>query len=182
MKKLHYIIIGVVIALIAIILFLFLFQKKREINEYVYPETLIVNNYTNHDDIDIYAKIILNKIFMYDTMYVAIYDNPLKFSTENLIIAAFIRKITFMPHTYIIYVKKGSLPTSTKEILSHELIHLHQMEIGDLIQLKDKSKILYKGDTIVFKNIPYNDRPFEIDAISKQDKIKKQLNKFLYSK
>jgi len=180
MKKKWFILIGITV-LIAVIIFL-LVRRERNVNVYEHPNTLVVTNYTKHKNADIYSKIILNKIYDYDTVNLNIYYSPKDYGTDEIDVAGFIQKNPFETHSYNIFMKKGGLPTSVKNFLSHELIHLHQMEIGDLIPTQDQLVMVYKGDTISFLDIPYNNRPFEIEALSTQNKVLKELNQLLYSK
>ena len=102
--------------------------------------------------------------------------------TDEIEVAGFIQKNPYEPHSYNIFVKKSSLPISIKKFLSHELQHLDQMEIGDLIQLQDNTKIVYKGDTIYYSKVPYDKRMYEIHAHLNETATQKQLNHLLYSK
>jgi hypothetical protein len=156
-------------------------QREKRINRFEFPSTMIVNNFTTHKYADTIAMVILNKIFDYDTINLNIYYSPKNMSNAEYEIIGFIQQNPFQPHSYNVFVKKGTLPTSIKTFLSHELIHLHQMELGDLVQI-DYTKIVYKSDTIYFSQVPYDKRPYEIDAYSRQDGIHKRLNKLLYSK
>lgn len=181
MKNKKFIIIGVVIVIISIITFL-LIHRERNINVYEYPNSLVVNNYTEHKNADIYSKIILNKIYDYDTINLNIYYSARDYSTDKFDIIGFIQKVSFDEHSYNIFMKKTGSPISIKNFLSHELIHLNQMEIGDLVSTQNQLIMVYKGDTISFIDIPYNKRLFEIEALNADGNILKQLNHFLYSK
>ena len=174
----------IVVLLIALgIIISVIVSKRRDarINRFEFPSTVVVNNYTPHWYVDTMAMVIINKIYSYDTISVNIYHAPKHLSTEEYDIIGFIQKVPFQPHSYNIFVKQGNLPISIKRFLSHELIHLHQMELGDLIQI-DYSKIVYKGDTIYFSQVPYEKRLYEIEASLQENSIQKALNKLLYSK
>lgn len=173
-------IIAGAIALIVIIVLLV--RREKNVNVYDYPQTLVVNNYTKHKNAETYSKIILNKIYHYDTVNLNVYYTSRDYGTDEIEVLGFIQKNPYEAHSYNIFVKKGSLPISVKKFLSHELIHLHQMEIGDLVPIQSNSMIVYKGDTIVYRDMEYNDRPHEIDALQTQDKIFRELNRLLYSK
>jgi len=181
MKNKKFIIIGVV-ALAILITIILLVRRERNVNVYEYPDTLVVINYTEHKNADIYSKIILNKIYDYDTVNLNIYYSPRDYGTDELDVAGFIQKNPFVNHSYNIFLKKGGLPTSVKNFLSHELIHLNQMEIGDLIPIQDSLAMIYQGDTILLLSTPYHERPYEIQALSTQNKVLKELNHLLYSK
>ena len=180
MKTKWYILIGVAV-LIAVAIFL-LIRREKNVNIYEFPDTLVIENHTSQKNADTYAKIILNKIYDYDTIKLDIVYQAKNLSTDEIEVAGWIQQNPFEPHTYMVFVKKGSLPVSIKKFLSHELIHLHQMEIGDMIQIPNEPMVVYKGDTIDFHHVPYKERPFEIEALSTENDIQKKLNHLLYSK
>lgn len=157
--------------------------KRREarINRFEFPTTMVANNYTSHKYADTISLVILNKIYQYDTVNLNIYYAPKHLSGDEYDIIGFIQRNPYQPHSYNIFVKNGTLPISIKRFLSHELIHLHQMEIGDLVQI-DYTKIVYKGDTIYFSQVPYEKRLYEIEASLHENGIQKAVNKLLYSK
>lgn len=181
MKNKKIIIIGVIVFTILITILL-LIRRERNINIYEYPNSLVVNNYTEHKNADIYSKIILNKIYGYDTINLNIYYSSKDYGTDEIDVAGFIQKNPFENHSYNIFFKKGGLPTLVKNFLSHEIIHLHQMEIGDLIPVQDTLAMIYKGDTISLLSTIYYNRPYEIQALKTEGRVLKQLNRFLYSK
>ena len=53
------------------------------------------------------------------------------------------------------------------------------MEKGDLIQ-QDFKKIIYKNDTIVYSQVPYDERPYELEAFAMENNIEKKLRELLY--
>jgi len=181
MKNKKFLIIGVIVLVITLVIIL-LVRRERNVNVYTYPDSLVVSNHTDHKNVDTYSQIIINKIYNYDTVNLNVFYTPKDYSTDEIDVAGFIQKNPFVPHTYIIFMKKGGLSISIKKFLSHELIHLQQMEIGDLIQLQNQTKMVYLNDTIDLFQIPYDQRPYEKDASIKENGILKSLNHLLYSK
>lgn len=180
MKKKYWLIIAVII--IGIILVI-LFYKKKEMNKFTFPITLNVNNYTQYKALDTISMVILNKELGFDTMNINLYymvNNNI--STDKIEVAAFIQKNPFEKHKYNIFINKdlNELNLTYGKLLSHELLHLYQMEKGELIQFADD--VIYKGDTIYFSKVKYEDRSYEKAAYKGQDSIGKKLNKLLYSK
>lgn len=170
--------IGIIITIIINI------QREKRFRHFDFPETMIVNNYTEHKRADTLAMVILNRILKYDTAIVTIYYFPREWGNDNYEISGFIQKNQFddHPHEYIILIKKGVLPISVKKFLSHELIHLDQMEKGELIQIIGVPKVIYKGETIDMMEVPYDKRPYEQDAFARENGILKELNHIIYSK
>ena len=74
---------------------------------------------------------------------------------------------------------KHTSAKSLEEILSHELIHIQQMENGDLIPLFN-GKVIYKDELINLLDVDYDHRKYEIDAFKQEKIIYKQLIKLLY--
>lgn len=158
--------------------------KEKRFEYFDFPETIIVNNYTDHKRVDTLAMVILNKILKYDTAVVTIYYFPKEWNNNNYEIFGFIQKnqLDNHPHQYIIFVKRGFLPISIKKFLSHELIHLDQMEKDELIQIIGVPKVIYKGKMIDLRVVPYNERPYEQDAFARENGILKELNNIIYLK
>lgn len=180
MNKIKYIILGVVV-----IIFLFFFMKKiltkKSFNDFNFPDTLVVNNYTEHSNADTITMVLLHEIFDYDTMKVNIFDLSNFKQMRNTEFSGYIIKNRNFDKSYDIFIAK-KLPISLNKILSHEIIHLNQFETGRLKYVDDQpSKMIYEGDTIDLNSVDYYERPFEKDAFSKQSSITRQLNNTLYS-
>ncbi len=157
-------------------------QREKRFNHFEFPVTMTAKNYTDNRRADTIAMVILNRIFKYDTVTLNIYYAPKFLNKSEYEIVGFIQKNPYEKHTYNVFVKDGRLPVSIRTFLSHELVHLQQMECGDLIQLSGNEKIVYKNDTIYYSEVPYDKRPYEIEAFSRENGIKRKLNTLLYSK
>ena len=180
MKKKIWIILGIVLIVIAIIIAI-ITHRKREIREFDFPKTVNVNNFSDSFRADTIAMVITHLIMGYDTIYIDIYNLDSKLSTIGYDVIGFIQR-TGEPHSYQIFLRKTS-SEFVMELLSHELIHLDQMEKGELFQpLGNKKYVIYKNDTIWFEKTPYYSRSYEIDAFSRQEKIDRKLKNLLYKK
>ena len=128
------------------------------------------------------TKAIIYNVLEYDTMNIGIAYMPKQMErVGELDIKAFIQKNIYQEHAYLILVSSKLRISEFKLIMSHEMVHLDQFEKGDLVQIElGLEKIVYKGDTIYHKDVPYDDRPQEKDAFSKEDHIYRQLEKVLY--
>ena len=141
---------------------------------YQCPSHLVVNNYSDCKSLDSLSLIILDKIFRYDSITITIVNMQVK---ENTIASGFIDKDSTMLHSYIIYVNTNSVKSLNDKIyfICHELSHLRQYESGELVTLKDKTGMIFRGDTINFESTGYSNRPYELDAIAKSIIIQKEL-------
>jgi hypothetical protein len=79
---------------------------------------------------------------------------------------------------YIIYIDKVDRVTAIKS-LSHELIHLQQYSSGRLIVIGN-GVVIWEGKEINVLDIPYNDRPWEIEAFQGQYGLEKKIIEKLY--
>jgi hypothetical protein len=177
-KKLWFIIIGVVL-LIALIIFLLTRAPKREYNKFEFPSTIVVENSTPNRMADTITMVMLNKIMGYDTMNIQIFRIPLIFM-ESFV--AFIVKVNFQEHRYIIYLQNNVDVATMKTVLAHELIHLKQHELGIFETLPENYGYVWKGDTVKYTEVKYEDRPYEIEAYSQGPQLLNKLNKVLYKK
>lgn len=182
MKKSSIIAIVIAIVLAIAVIIFFTTRKKKVMQQFTFPSTLVVSNNTHYKSADTLAMVILNRMYSYDTMRINIYYMHGEMSAGGIDIAGYIQKSPFVPHTYNFFVMKTGLPVTMKSFLCHELIHLNQMEKGDLIETLGSTKSVYKGDTINLLEVPYEARPYEIEAFSSAPSIKKKLNTLLYSK
>jgi hypothetical protein len=177
MNKKIIIIVGVaILVFVGILLFI---NREGDRNRFEFPNSVIVENYTKYDDVDTTIKVIVNKIFKYDSVHVNVYKTVTSMSTNDITILAFIIKNRFADHSYILFLSPDI--DDIDRVLCHELCHLKQMEDGDLIQESDKYSI-YKNDTIFFSKTDYSSRKYEIDAFKEEREVKKILHELVYSK
>lgn len=185
MKKKNIFIIGLTIfVIISIITIFILIERSREknVNSFEFPSSLVVNNYTDLKRVDTVSMVILNKIFEYDSIVLNIYYMREEMKYNELEILGFIQKNP-IPHNYSVFLKKNSGKYQVMRFMSHELIHLDQMERGDLLtSINNYNYAVYKGDTIRYSIVKYKNRPFEIDAHSKDDSIYNKLFYLLFKK
>ena len=168
----------IIIALIAsllVILLLVYHSCKKEYNKFVFPNTLSITNYTNNKRADTISMVILNKIMLFDTVTVNLYKLTSMFDTNDLLIVAHTVKDQYAKHTYNVFLKENLSYEMLKLVLSHEMIHIKQMENGDLLII-DKGYI-WEKDTFRYADVEYAKRIQEIQAENGQSAIKQQLEK-----
>lgn len=93
-----------------------------------------------------------------------------RFSTPSVQLEAFTEKAGNM---FVIYHRDGVIP---KFILAHELAHVCQMHSGRL-SVTDNRDFIWEGQ-LYTKAMPYNDRPWEKEALKTQKNIIKLINDY----
>jgi len=171
------IIIGVVILILLFVLGIR--SCKKEYLPQTFPTTIVVKNYTNNQRADTVVMIILNKVMGYDTMTVNIYKLTDMFDTQDIVLNAHTVANPFEKHYYMIYIKEKLSYEDVKSTLSHELIHVKQMDDSKL-SIFDKGYVWNK-DSFNYKNVTYESRPYEIEAFNGMTNVKGKLDK-LYEK
>lgn len=78
---------------------------------------------------------------------------------------------------YLIYIKKGSRNEMIK-ILSHELIHIQQYHTQKLMYDKG-DYLVWDGDSLNILEIPYDKRPWEIEAFEISPELESKIKKTL---
>jgi hypothetical protein len=157
-------------------------NKKKQVNKYIFPKDLIVVNHTDHERIDTMAMIILHNIMNIDTININIYYiKDGLFNIKDIELLAYVNKNPYMNHDYILFIGKEIISVDILTVISHEMVHILQMEKGDLIQNNIlKNCAIYKKETVFFLKTPYELRPFEIDAFDMEKNISKNLYELLY--
>ena len=173
-KKFIYIIIAVVAIIIALI---FLLRKPKIIMEKTFKPTIEIINGTNYE-IDTILLTIADKILGLDTLTIRVYYSSITIEKDGIIVNDYAVK-NFLPHDYTIYIGKNSDKSWVKKIMAHEMSHVKQYEIGDLISLPDK-KMKYKGEIIDLLTTDYMNRQYEKDAFREQTEIISMLNRIRY--
>jgi len=175
------IIIIVVISMIIFLAYLNISQNKKDnrpFRKQDFPKTIIVENNTEYDKLDTIIYVLANKVFNLDTLEINVYPIKHKIDNENYEFYAYTNKIYFKSHSYIIYVNPNLSFSDLKLTVSHEFIHIKQYERDDLEIIDNVAK--FKGRKYDLRDIEYMDRPFEIEAFNKQNKILFKLDSFLY--
>ena len=164
-----------------IILISFLISINNSItqkNDPIYShESVIIINNTDYN-LEPPIKLMLSDVLCIDSV-------SIKFEYMDDInatkYAAFIIEDFFFKHHYVIFMSRHLNGSKLGVVLGHELVHLDQFETGDLIQLNFYTGIyIYKGDTINNNIIEHDDRPYEIDAMEREEETYFKIFKSLY--
>jgi len=182
MKKQFWIVVDFILLLLTVVIVGILVDRhlEKNVNSFEFPTTVNVIDYTGYKRADTVAMIILNKIYEYDTINLHIFPMKKEMKNDKIEIAGFIQ-ITGVPHSYQVFLKKNASKLHVMKFLSHELIHLDQMERGDLETFIGNYEYnVFNDDTIRFKETPYKDRLFEVEAFAEENKVYRKLIKHLY--
>ena len=173
------IVIGVIV--IGTIAFFIYKSATREEAVLTFPDTVVVQNVTDLD-VERTTKAIAYNVLEYDTIKITIAKMPKHIETVGDIdLLAYINQNPFKEKEYMIFLSSKVTDSNLKKVLSHEFVHLKQMEEKRLIQFPpDEFKAIWDGDTINYKTVSYKQRPHEIDAHRQDGSIYNQLDKVLY--
>lgn len=175
-KKIIWIILAVL--LIGLIVFL-VTRKEKPLKPFDIPTTNVVTNKSSMDYImpmvnaGLYELKIDSVFVMVQPMSLAMKNNGLGDGGFELMGSLIGNKTQ-----YILYI--GQLNRSEAfNIISHELIHLEQFHSGRLVKKEGMNLVLWEGKIYDVKQIPYLERPWEIEAFSKDKILEKKIMKRL---
>ena len=180
-KTTKWILIAIAAILVGLVIFISVKRALREEAVLVFPDTVVVQNTTELYTEKIIKAIVYN-VLGYDTMHIVTSYMPENMQTiGDYTFNAFIVKNPFKPHSYNIFLSRKLSKSNLKITFAHELVHLKQMEDGDLIQLMPALPMsIWKGDTIKYKEVNYKFRPEEISAFLSYYPIMQELDKIWY--
>jgi len=175
MKKVWKWVIAIVIL---IIIFLMLYKPKENYFDRIElsKDNAIINR-TEIKFLDTILKVGLDELGL-KTIIISVRNITIKSDVPDLDLRAHILVSRESPNVYLLEIKKDHRSTVIKN-LSHELIHLQQFNSGELRFGKDY--LIWKGDTLHKQNIPnYEDREWELDAVSKGKLLEVRIKNRLY--
>lgn len=76
--------------------------------------------------------------------------------------------------SYQIWMNPSMNRNTMIRILAHELIHIEQQSSGRLEVISNELAV-FEGDTIRTRQVPYEDRPWEIEAYRNQRKVERHI-------
>ena len=158
-----------------------MFQKSKKQREFLWPKTLNIkvscNNKSKYD-LETVIKIIVSYIFNHQTILMTVINNDKlldALSPEGTKLQAMISKTN---NLYQLVIRNN--PTEDIiNIICHEMIHLNQIERGDLVLTRDMKTVTWKGKEYDYK-VPYMERPWEIEAVKNTPNIRKQMRRWYY--
>jgi hypothetical protein len=183
MKKSLLILMWVLVAAVAVMTVIALWnhiEKKKEarpFSQWDFPQSYNIENSTDYraDTICLH----LAQLLELDTLNIIIVYIPEHVEDKDIEFSAFIQQLPFKKNQFLLMIKRDGISFSElKNILSHEFIHIQQYTSGDLVAYTNF--VIYKGEDVYLKEVPYAERPFEIDAFAKDGKLLKSLNAVLY--
>ena len=177
MKRKNIVIGILVLLLIGLIVYLISTQKQQKsYNSVILSHNNIITNKTSKSYLDTLVSQGLDVLGLKGEYVMIRTMNPsLKGSlgTDTELRAYIIGE----RNQYIIYVDDLNREESLT-ILSHELIHLQQYSSGRLIRMEDRF-MMFDGEVFNVDNVPYKERPWEIEAFKKEKDLRTKLEKIL---
>jgi hypothetical protein len=175
-KKLKIVIIILIILVFGFIIYKTITYKERPFKEIQLNKTSLVLNSSKVPYIDTILHIGLDSMGIHNIV-VTVYDltDEMKnnFSTSIDLKA----NLYIDDGLYFLWIANMNRK-ETLRVISHELIHFRQYYDKDL--WFKNGHLVWKGDSVNLESIYYYDRPWEIEAFSKQDSIYKILVKELF--
>ena len=134
-----------------------------------------LTRFTNFDEIEQLLQWLANRLEITTGEVVLVSDSKLlkRFSTNDVELHALLTQIAPNDIYKLILEDK---PSNLNIILCHEMVHLSQYIRRDLKLDLNKKEFTWKG-VKYNASVPYDERPWEIEAFSKQDKLYKEYKK-----
>jgi hypothetical protein len=177
MKNYLKIIIAVlVVALLSFIIWKAVVYKEPAFKTVILNPSNLTRNYTDMKYLDTIVRVGLNELNMKDIGVIIRPMGSIK-NLENFKDLDIEAYIVGSGKIYTIYIKNSNRSESIT-IISHELIHLLQSNTNQLVI--DKGVIFWMGEEVDIKKVPYAERPWEIEAFSKEGDLKNKIESKLY--
>jgi hypothetical protein len=181
---------SVLIWILFFIITIFIFNScscERNNKEYipVTEEIKKCNQLINHIDDNYVENIIylgLDELKI-DSITINLYNLPenlkyLKLNNQTIVVNALV--VNNFYKNYSIFINNNSDKNNIIKYMSHELIHVKQFETNRLVVYNNQNLIRFDNYIYDTSNLNYNNRPWEIEAISKQDELKNKILSKLY--
>jgi len=169
--------LGILLTTSLLVWFIIEGQKPEYFNKIELTTPTHIFNLTKQSYLDTIIGVALEELEVYPNVVVI---KDMNFAPPNIQIPG--KELLALVYgeggTYIIYVKNMSKVQSIG-VLSHELIHLRDMERGEL--LAGENLVMYRGIRYVDSQIPeYDFRPWEIVAFEDSKDLEYKIKDILY--
>lgn len=175
MKK-KLLVFGLIIVVLSILLFLITRKKESEkfYNQVILSNSNTINNNSLPKFLDTILSVGLDAAGLHD-IYVVI--NPMSESAKSALpdyeLRAHLRE---WQGTYYLFI--GDIGRDYAiDIISHEIIHIHQYYSGDLNYTD--GKVYWGGDEYDLNNTEYSKRPWEEDAFDREKPLSNAIKSIL---
>lgn len=175
--KLKLILIILLIIVLGITIYVLIPKEEKYFNKIELEKTTYVLNRTDQSFMDTIVYVGLTELNLSPQSVLIrelTNDNLPKFQ-DNIELQAYIYGVN---HQYLIYIRKVNREKAIS-ILSHELIHLKQEEVGDMVRGTDF--LIWKGKKYTNETVPpYLEREWEIEAFENEKSLRDKINQALY--
>lgn len=175
-NKIIWFIVGIL--LLGLIIFI-VTKKEKPLKPLDIPITNVVMNKTTKDYLTPMINAGLYELKI-DSVFVIVKPMSITIKNNGLGDGGFELMGTIIGNRnqYMLYI--GDLNRSESfTIVSHELIHLEQFHSGRLVKKDSTNLVLWEGKIYDVKQIPYLERPWEIEAFNKDKVLEKKIIKRL---
>lgn len=166
----------IIFALILFIMVLILSKPEETFKTLELSNKNFVLNQGSRPYLDTIVQVGLDKMGVKNhTLLIKEQTNELDLG-DNISSEAF---ILYKNNQSIIFIKPSLKRTNAIKIISHELVHLQQYLDERLIVLGN-GIICWENDTLILQEIPYDKRPWEIEAFKYSHLIEEDIKSVLY--
>lgn len=137
-----------------------------------YPDITIYNR-TNKSFYDTILNVGLKQMNLKPVVTIMTLSNETKANFDGQLKA----HIRYDDGSYVLFIDDLSRIDAI-DVISHEIIHIDQYESRKIIY--ENGVLIWDGQEIDFQNIPYNERPWEVEAFEKQNDLSKTIKSILY--
>ena len=164
-----------VLVLLVLLYFIFTYEEKTFV-EYKIGDKNIVVNRTNKSYLDTIVHVGLDYLKIEGQTVIVRPQNGQRDLGDDFSSEAFIIN---QGNQSLVMIKERLNRSNAIEILAHELIHLQQYKDKRLVVL-DGGRVEWNGDTLVVEQIPYDERPWEVEAFLYGKMLEQDIKKILY--
>lgn len=175
MKNQYLKILGVILLLVLVILIII----KNGIVERTFNQVILStdNQIYNRTKTPYYDTIMSVGLSSMNIKNVKVIITNLSKETKNNFEGELKAHIRYHQGVFYLFINDESRVESI-DIISHEIVHIMQYQSKNLIFENDK--VFYKNTEYNLTNIPYEDRPWEIEAFEKQKEVRNLIENSLY--
>ena len=134
-NKWIWIVVAALLLFIGFVIFMNIRQKRMDARPFVvyeYPETIKITNGTTFPKADTIILALAHQVFKMDTVEILLYYIPDHLNSGEMEFYGIVQQTPFDKKKFLILVNRKLDLSDLFTTLSHEFIHIHQYDRGDL--------------------------------------------------